>query len=93
MASQSHYQGGLAASEGDAPPTRLDEIAEPGTYVCPQTGDLIRLVRGGAPLDDTELRKKHGDEPVYVTRISNDPFIPISRARMAAANLDVEITF
>lgn len=93
MASQTHYEGGLAPSEGDTPPTRLDQVAEPGTYVCPQTGDLIRLVRGGAPLDDTDLRKKLGEEPVYVTRISNDPFIPISRARVAAANLDVDISF
>ncbi|MBN2562070.1 MAG: hypothetical protein JXQ75_14185 [Phycisphaerae bacterium] len=75
------------------PKTLLDEITEPGAYVCRPVGDLIRVVQNGASLDDAELIEKHGTGPMYVTRISEDPFISISRARIIAANLDIEVHF
>ncbi len=82
-----------APQEGDVLPTPLDKIAEPGAYVCPATGDLIRVVRTGACSDEEGLVKQHGTQAIFVTQVSNDPFIPISRARIAAANLDIEVSF
>ncbi len=77
----------------EAPRELLDEITEPGAYVCHGSGDLIRICGAGVPSDDTEAAKSGGSEPVYVTQVSRDPFVPISRARLAAANLDIEISF
>ncbi len=72
---------------------RLDEVTEPGAFVSEGTGDLVRIVPRGVLQEGEELLRKHDDEPVYVMRISNDPFIPISQARLAAANLDIAINF
>jgi hypothetical protein len=30
---------------------------------------------------------------MFVTQVSGDPFVPITRARFAAADLDLEINF
>jgi hypothetical protein len=73
----------------------LDEITKPGAYVCHPDGDLIRVVGGGpsGDLDDAQLIEKYGDRQIQVTRISADPFVAVSRARIAAANLDIEVKF
>ncbi len=73
--------------------TRLDEVVEPGAYVCRGTGDLVRIVAAGQPLDAEELLGEHGGAPVYVTRVSPDPFLRITQARMQAADRDVEVNF
>ncbi len=80
-------------SSSDAPRKLLDEISEPGAYVCHGSGDLLRVTGTGVPSDGAEAIKSGGSEPVYVTLVSKDPFVPISRARIAAANLDIEISF
>ena len=71
----------------------LDEITEPGAYVSRGSGELIRVPRVGKSLAEEEVIGQHSGEPLHVTQISTDPFIPISRARIAAANLDVEVDF
>ncbi len=82
-----------APQERDVSRTPLDKVAEPGAYVCPKTGDLIRVVRTGACSDEEGLVKQHGAQAILVTQVSKDPFIPITQARIAAANLDIEISF
>ena len=77
----------------EAPKKRLEEITEPGTYVCHGSGDLIRVAESGAPPGDTEPIENQSSQPIYVTQISRDPYVPISTARVAAANLDIEIQF
>ena len=77
----------------DVPWKALSEISEPGAYVCRGSGDLMRVPRVGGSVGDEELAEKNDREPIEVTQISRDPFIPISKARIAAANLDVEISF
>jgi hypothetical protein len=71
----------------------LDQIVEPGAYVCRETGDLIRVPRDGGSSGDQELLGDHSEQPRHVTRIHPDPFIPITKARFAAAELDIEIAF
>jgi len=71
----------------------LDQVTEPGAYVCRETGDLIRVPRDGGSSGDQELFGKHDEQPLHVTRISPDPFIAITKARFAAAALDIEISF
>ena len=71
----------------------LGDVTEPGAYVCRESGDLVRIAPTGAAWDSSELIETQEAEPVYVVRIHPDPFVTISRARVLAANLDVEISF
>ena len=34
-----------------------------------------------------------GKEPMFVTKLSDDPYLSIGKARMIAANLDIAINF
>lgn len=72
----------------------LDEVADAGAYISRSSGDLVRIVAGGRPpLGAEELLEEHGRTPVYLTQVSTDPFVPITRARMEAANRDIEVNF
>ncbi len=71
----------------------LGDVKEPGAYVCRESGDLLRIAPTGVASDSSELLERQETEPVYVVRIHPDPFVAISRARVLAANLDLEISF
>ena len=71
----------------------LSEITEPGAYVAKQTGDLIRISADGASSGDEELLEQNADQSLVVAMLSGDPFIPITKARFAAAAMDIEISF
>ena len=73
--------------------TPLEEVTEAGAYICRSTGDLIRIVARGRAMGAEELFEKQGTAPVYLTQVSMDPFVPIARARMEAANRDIEFNF
>jgi len=71
----------------------LDEINSPGTYVCNWSGHLLRvpphslLPGGGLTLNIV------GGEPLTVTKISDDPELPLSRARGVAWCLGLSVGF
>ncbi len=71
----------------------LEEIAEPGAYVCHCCGDLIRVVDALTLPGDEAFIQEHGGQAVRVSRLSDDPFVPITWARMEAANLDLRVSF
>ena len=71
----------------------LEEIAEPGAYVCHCCGDLIRVVDAPTLPGDEAFLQAHGGQAVRVSRLSGDPFVPITWARMEAANLDLRVSF
>lgn len=71
----------------------LDEVREPGAYVCRESGDLLRIPPVGAPVGGDEMKRKIGEQQIFVTRISEDPFVPISTARIRAANMDIDVSF
>ena len=93
MTGETQHQSGGSLADSDLQWESLDAITEPGAYVCRGSGDLIRVPRVGRSSGNAELIKKHGSEPIYVVQVSEDPFIPISRVRLAAANLDIQIGF
>ena len=69
------------------------QIDTPGCYVLNHTGTLLRvpedaLIPGRSPAIDTVSIHKW-----IVTKISADPFIPLTQARMTAADLDLHIDF
>jgi len=68
-------------------------ISEPGCFVINHTGDLLRV-----PDDAVELGRSPTIDIVSkndwtVTKISNDPYMPLRSARMLAADLDLFINF
>lgn len=71
----------------------LSAVTEAGAYVVRGTGDLIRVTPTGLTADDDQAVEQQRENRVEVTMISRDPFIRITQARLAAANLDIEINF
>ena len=71
----------------------LEEIAEPGAFVCHCCGDLIRVVDALALPGNEVFIQEHGGEAGRVSRLSDDPFVPSTWARMEAANLDLKVSF
>ena len=70
----------------------FNDIQEPGVYVT-QRGAMFRippdsLVEGRSPLITWESSEGNG-----VTRISEDPYVPISKCRQLAADSDLAVHF
>ena len=70
----------------------FQNIEEPGVYVT-KHGDLFRvpeeaLAEGHSPLMDWESR-----DSILVSRISSDPYMPISKCRQVAADCDLPVNF
>ncbi len=59
----------------------LDSVTTPGAYVCNWSGHLLRVpadsLAAGGPLAVNII----GGEPLTVTKISDDPTVPLARAR------------
>ncbi len=76
------------------PRVLLQDILEPGAYVCHWNGDLLRVLENELPVDELPvLPETTADQELETTKVSSDPFIPISKARMAASNFDIEVSF
>jgi len=93
-------QTGIAASAtvaGPCPHTGVtvpfDTIASPGTYVCTWSGHLLRVPRGCVDAGQSLGVNLVGREPLMVTKISDDPELPLTRARALAAELGLSAGF
>lgn len=69
------------------------KISEPGTYYSNYTGHLLRIPEDAVKPGRSPVLAILGKEPLMVTKISNDPFICLSKARMIAADLDLAVNF
>ena len=80
-------------SKGVGTQVPFDSINEPGTYICNWSGHLLRVPADSIKPGRSPLMNLSGRNPLYVTKINNDPFIPVSKARMLAANHDWSVNF
>jgi hypothetical protein len=71
----------------------FSNVNEPGTYISNRTGHMIRIPDDGVCPGRSPLIDIRGKEPVFVTKLSSDPFIPLSKARLIAADLDLKVNF
>ena len=71
----------------------FESVNEPGTYVSNWTGHLVRIPEDGIQLGRSPLIEIRGKEPMMVTKISDDPFCCLSKARLTAADLDLNVNF
>ena len=71
----------------------FEAINEAGCYVCNWSGHLIRVPEDAVKPGRSPLLSIKGTEPLFVTRLSYDPYVPLSKARMLAADCDVIVNF
>jgi hypothetical protein len=71
----------------------FDVVDTPGTYVCTWSGHLLRVPRRAVTLGCTPALNIVGREPLTVTKISDDPEIPLSEAKRIAARYRVPVNF
>lgn len=80
-------------SKGIGTQVPFDYINEPGTYICNWTGHLLRVPPDSIKSGRSPLMNLIGTTPLYVTKISGDPFVQVGKARLLAANCDVPVNF
>ena len=70
-----------------------DSINEPGCYICNWTGHLLRVPEDAIKPGRSPLMSITATGPLFVTKICGDPFIPVSKARLLAADCDQIVCF
>ncbi len=91
--STSGTRGVNQASKGCGAQVPFESINEPGCYVSNWTGHLVRVPEDAIKPGRSPLMSITGTETLFVTKISCDPFLAISKARMLAADCDVAVNF
>ena len=71
----------------------FESLQEPGCYICNWSGHLLRVPEDGVAMGRSPLLSIIGNEPVFVTKISDNPFISLTKAKMVASNLDCQVNF
>jgi hypothetical protein len=90
-ATQSRTNCDSQASCGTTVP--FESIQEPGCYICNWSGHLLRVPEDGIAAGRSPLVNIIGTEPLYVTKLSENPFVNITKAKMIASNLDCCVNF
>ena len=72
---------------------QFDSIQEPGAYICNWSGHLLRIPDDAVAPGRSPLVNVIGLEPLYVTKITDNPFVTLTKARMLASNLDISVNF
>ncbi len=71
----------------------FESINEPGCYICNWSGHLLRVPEDGVAPGRSPLINVIGPEQLFVTKISDNPFITLTKAKMVASNLDINVNF
>ena len=71
----------------------FESIKEPGCYICNWSGHLMRVPEDGVAPGRSPLINIVGPEPLFVTKISENPYIPLTKAKMLACNCDIAVNF
>ena len=79
--------------DASAPPITLHEVTEPGAYYFHQTGWLYRIPADGLAMGHSPLMNICSYDECYVTKISDDPWIPVNKAREICSNWDYFVNF
>ena len=91
MSQQTLLQQSTLQDSGSVTP--FDAIAEPGAYIANWSGHLIRVPEDGVARGRSPVINMIGVNPLTVTKITDNPFVTLTKARLLAANLDVEVSF
>lgn len=69
------------------------DIHDPGAYVCNWSGHLLRIPEDALEPGRSPVLEIRGKEPLKATKISDDPFVTLTKARMIASDLDMAVSF
>ena len=89
----SQQHGGEQNTKGFGTQVPYDSINEPGCYVCNWTGHLLRVPEDAIKPGRSPLMSITDVGPLFVTKLCSDPFIPVSKARLLAADCDQIVNF
>jgi hypothetical protein len=71
----------------------FEQIQDPGTYICNWSGHLLRVPPDGVASGRSPLLNIIGNNTLFVTKISDDPFVTVTKARLLASNFDIQVNF
>ena len=71
----------------------FSELETPGTYVANESGELFRVPSDALAAGRTPVMEIVSNSPRMLTKISDNPWIPISKARQLAAASDLFVDF
>ena len=71
----------------------FEAINEPGTYVCNWSGHLLRVPPDAVSPGRSPKINMVAYEPLMVTKISDNPYIQRTKARLLASNFDITVNF
>jgi hypothetical protein len=71
----------------------FNNISEPGTYYFHPTGMLFRVPPDGVEPGHSPLINICWNDECYCTKISDDPWLPLNKAREVCANWDFAVNF
>lgn len=74
-------------------PVPLDTVASPGAYICNWSGHLLRVPEQGFLASGPLAVNIVGGQPLTVTKISENPDLPLSEARGRAWTLGLSVRF
>ena len=86
-------QSGLSEGNAMGQVMPFEAICEPGTYVCNWSGHLLRIPSDAVTAGRSPLINIVGPDCLFVTKICNDPFVPVTKARLLACNFDIAVNF
>jgi hypothetical protein len=95
MNNQNQQQRSFTGYNATAPGATIpfDTINEPGAYVCNWSGHLLRVPEDGVSPGRSPLINIIGPDPLTVTKISDNPYITITKAKLLASNYDLNVNF
>jgi len=71
----------------------FEEVEEAGAFLSHWTGHLIRIPEDALKPGRSPIIDIRGIEPMMVTKLSDNPYITLTKARLIAADLDLEVNF
>ena len=89
--SPGHGGAGHHTSPGTTIP--FDVVDTPGAYICDWSGHLLRVPEGAVAAVCSPAIHLVGSEPLTVTKISDDPRVPVRQAKRLAADFSVQANF
>lgn len=89
--SPAHVEPGHDTPPGTTIP--FDIVDTPGAYICDWSGHLLRIPDGAVVPGCAPMIHLVGTAPLTVTKISDDPQVPLSQAKRLAAGLNVAANF
>ena len=81
------------AAPGVGCTSAFDQIEGPGAYVCAWSGHLLRIPEDAVTPGRSPVLEILGKDDPHVTKISENPFVPLTKARMVASDLDLDVNF